>query len=51
LLSSGSYGWAGGGGTFFWIDPKEEMAAIMMIHTRDVGLRTDFENVVMQAIN
>jgi CubicO group peptidase (beta-lactamase class C family) len=25
--SEGDYGWAGYGGTFFWIDPKEALMA------------------------
>jgi CubicO group peptidase (beta-lactamase class C family) len=28
--SEGEYMWAGYGGTFFWIDPKEELAVVYM---------------------
>jgi len=28
--SIGEYGWAGAGGTYFWIDPKEQIIAILM---------------------
>jgi len=28
--SEGEYMWAGFGGTFFWIDPKEELAVVFM---------------------
>ena len=28
--SPGEYMWAGAAGTFFWIDPKEQMAVVMM---------------------
>jgi CubicO group peptidase (beta-lactamase class C family) len=31
--SEGEYMWAGYGGTFFWIDPKEELAAVYMAQT------------------
>jgi CubicO group peptidase (beta-lactamase class C family) len=49
-LSDGSFGWSGAYGTHFWVDPKEEMVAILMIQTpvRDIG--PEFENAVMQAI-
>jgi CubicO group peptidase (beta-lactamase class C family) len=30
LQSEGTYGWAGGASTYFWIDPKEEMFGILM---------------------
>jgi CubicO group peptidase (beta-lactamase class C family) len=50
LLSDGSYGWAGAAGTRFWIDPREQLVAILMVHTPAVGLGFDFENVVMQAV-
>jgi CubicO group peptidase (beta-lactamase class C family) len=50
LLSDGSYGWAGAAGTRFWIDPQQQLVAIIMVHTPAVGLGFDFENVVMQAV-
>jgi CubicO group peptidase (beta-lactamase class C family) len=28
--SKGEYLWAGGAGTFFWIDPKEQLAVVVM---------------------
>ena len=28
--SIGEYGWAGAGGTYFWVDPKEQLVAILM---------------------
>jgi CubicO group peptidase (beta-lactamase class C family) len=28
--SVGEYGWAGAGGTYFWIDPREQLVAILM---------------------
>ncbi len=31
--SEGEYMWAGYGGTFFWIDPKEELAVVYMAQT------------------
>jgi CubicO group peptidase (beta-lactamase class C family) len=49
-LSDGSFGWSGAYGTHFWVDPKEEIVAIMMIQTPVREMRPEFENAVMQAI-
>jgi CubicO group peptidase (beta-lactamase class C family) len=31
--SVGAFTWAGGGGTYFWVDPQEELAAVLMMQT------------------
>jgi CubicO group peptidase (beta-lactamase class C family) len=31
--SPGDYHWPGGSGTYFWVDPKEELAAVFMTAT------------------
>jgi CubicO group peptidase (beta-lactamase class C family) len=31
--SEGEFMWAGAGGTFFWIDPKEQLVAVYMAQT------------------
>jgi CubicO group peptidase (beta-lactamase class C family) len=49
-LSDGSFGWSGAYGTHFWVDPKEEIVAVMMIQTPVRDMRPEFENAVMQAI-
>ena len=49
-VSDGSFGWSGAYGTHFWIDPKEEVIAVMMIQTPIREMRPEFENAVMQAI-
>ena len=49
-LSDGSVGWSGAYGTHFWVDPKEEIVAILMIQTPVRDMRPEFENAVMQAI-
>ena len=49
-LSDGSFGWSGAYGTHFWVDPKEEIVAILMIQTPIREMRPEFENAVMQAI-
>jgi CubicO group peptidase (beta-lactamase class C family) len=49
-VSDGSFGWSGAYGTHFWIDPKEDIVAVMMIQTPIREMRPEFENAVMQAI-
>lgn len=48
--STGSFGWVGALGTAFWVDPKEEMTAVLMVQTPGGTLRADFQNAVRQAI-
>jgi CubicO group peptidase (beta-lactamase class C family) len=28
--STGDFNWGGSGGTYFWVDPKEELTAVLM---------------------
>ena len=49
-LSDGSFGWSGVYGTHFWVDPKEEIVAVMMTQTSVAAMRPEFENLVMSAI-
>lgn len=49
-VSDGSFGWSGAYGTHFWVDPKEDMIAVMFIQTPIREMRPEFENAVMQAI-
>ena len=48
--STGSFGWLGAFGTAYWVDPREELTAILMVQTPGGPLRADFQNAVMQAI-
>jgi CubicO group peptidase (beta-lactamase class C family) len=50
--SIGSYSWGGYAGTTFWVDPKEELIAILMIQepTQLGRVSTLFRNLVYQAI-
>ena len=48
--STGSFGWSGAFGTTFWVDPREELTAILMVQTPGGPLRADFQNAVLQAI-
>jgi CubicO group peptidase (beta-lactamase class C family) len=49
-ISDGSFGWSGVYGTHFWVDPKEEIVAVMMCQTSIGPMRSEFENAVMQSI-
>ena len=53
LGSVGEYGWGGAYGTYFWVDPKEQMIGILMIQLSPyahVNIRPEFQNAVTQAI-
>jgi CubicO group peptidase (beta-lactamase class C family) len=53
LGSPGEYGWGGAYGTYFWIDPKEQMIGILMIQLMPyahINVRPEFQNAAMQAI-
>ena len=49
-VSNGAYGWAGGTGVSFWVEPKEQVVSIFFIQGSGAGLRPDFENAARQAI-
>lgn len=53
LGSVGQYGWGGAAGTYFWVDPEEELVAILMIQLFPPGgipIVPEFKNGVYQAI-
>jgi CubicO group peptidase (beta-lactamase class C family) len=50
-VSKGAYGWPGGSGVAFWVEPQEQIVSIYMIQGGSGGaLRQEFENAVRQAI-
>jgi CubicO group peptidase (beta-lactamase class C family) len=50
-VSKGAYGWAGGTGVSFWVEPAEQIVSIYFIQGGTGGvLRQDFENAVYQSI-
>jgi len=51
--SIGDYNWGGLAGTYFWIDPKEELVAVWMMQAPGQRLhyRQRFRTLVYQAIN
>jgi CubicO group peptidase (beta-lactamase class C family) len=50
-VSTGAYGWAGGTGVSFWIEPAEQIVSIYFVQGGSGGqLRGDVENAIRQAI-
>jgi CubicO group peptidase (beta-lactamase class C family) len=50
LLSTGSFGWSGAYGTHFFVDPVEQIVAVLMVQTSNQEVSRDFEDMVMQAV-
>jgi CubicO group peptidase (beta-lactamase class C family) len=48
--SAGEYMWAGAAGTFFWIDPKEQMAVVFMSQVPG-PIRPYYRKLVKQAVS
>jgi CubicO group peptidase (beta-lactamase class C family) len=50
--SVGEYTWGGAAGTVFWIDPKENLVAILMVQMMQnpIDLRAKFKTLTYQAI-
>jgi CubicO group peptidase (beta-lactamase class C family) len=50
MLSKGTFGWSGAYGTHFFVDPKENLTAMLMIQTPIREMRPEFEDAVMQSL-
>jgi CubicO group peptidase (beta-lactamase class C family) len=48
--SRGSFGWDGAFGTHFFVDPQEQLVAVLLIQTSGRDIHRDFETAVMQSI-
>jgi CubicO group peptidase (beta-lactamase class C family) len=51
--SIGEYGWSGAAGTDFWVDPKEQLFAILMIQANDGDtriVRNQFRTMIQAAL-
>ncbi len=52
--SVGDYFWGGATGPYFWVDPREQLVAVMMLQASDIQLRTHYRsllrNLVYQAL-
>jgi len=54
LGSVGQFGWGGAAGTYFWVDPQEDLVAILMVQLYPPGgipIIPEFKNGVYQAID
>ena len=52
--SEGDYAWGGYGGTFFWVDPKEQLIGLMMAQTPGASrqyYRRMIKTLVYQALD
>lgn len=49
-MGRNSFGWGGAFGTYFWVDPENDLVALLMVQTPASDLRPDFANAVTQAI-
>ncbi len=50
-VSKGAYGWAGGSGVSFWVEPAEQIVSIYFVQGGSGGaLRQDVENAIYQSI-
>jgi CubicO group peptidase (beta-lactamase class C family) len=47
--SVGDYNWAGAGGTYFWVDPKEQLVAVFMAQTPG-EIRTHYRTLVRDLV-
>ena len=47
--SEGDYAWAGAGGTFFWVDPKEQLIGLLMAQTPG-PIRQYYRRMVKQLV-
>jgi CubicO group peptidase (beta-lactamase class C family) len=51
LGSDGLFGWSGIYGTYFWVDPKEKLVAVMMVQKYPgANVSTTFQPMVYQAL-
>jgi CubicO group peptidase (beta-lactamase class C family) len=48
--SRGSFGWDGAFGTHFFVDPQEQLVAVLLIQTSGRDIHRDFETAVMQSL-
>jgi CubicO group peptidase (beta-lactamase class C family) len=53
LAGVGTYGWGGAFGTYFWIDPKNELIGVFMCQAfpPDFGLAQEFKRLTYEAVN
>jgi CubicO group peptidase (beta-lactamase class C family) len=50
LGSAGEYTWGGAGGTLFWVDPKEQLVAILMTQAQPGPWQREFRELFRQLV-
>jgi CubicO group peptidase (beta-lactamase class C family) len=50
LGSAGEYNWGGAGGTGFWVDPKEQMVAVLMTQAQPGPWQREFKELFRQMV-
>jgi CubicO group peptidase (beta-lactamase class C family) len=48
--SAGDYGWGGAGGTMFWVDPKEQLFAVLMTQAPPGAWQREFKELFRQLV-
>ncbi len=48
--SAGEYNWGGAGGTMFWVDPKEQLVAILMTQAQPGPWQREFKELFRQLV-
>jgi CubicO group peptidase (beta-lactamase class C family) len=48
--SAGDYGWGGAGGTAFWVDPKEQLVAVLMTQAQPGPWQREFKELFRQLV-
>jgi CubicO group peptidase (beta-lactamase class C family) len=49
-MSDGSFDWYGIGGTWFWVDPANDLFFVGMIQRRDLGAITNVQELARQMV-
>ena len=48
--SAGQYTWGGAGGTTFWVDPKEQLVAVLMTQAQPGAWQREFTELFRQMV-
>jgi len=50
LAAAGEYNWGGAGGTSFWVDPKEQLVAVLMTQAQPGPAQREFKELFRQLV-
>jgi CubicO group peptidase (beta-lactamase class C family) len=48
--SAGEYNWGGAGGTMFWVDPREQLVAVLMTQAQPGPWQREFRELFRQLV-